>query len=194
MRKHYRQLDISVEMSGPHDSAVRARCRSSCDTRASIASRSPTHRDDREAPLLEGAGRREVLEMICPTGAANYFCVEGWTIESALIAFMKFAFSRKPSAASSGVDDFSSVRSRSPISSQIARVCVLSMAEPSMAKTAAHFNKTETVAFGYPSARLFLNSGSQDLWLSATGAVYQTAGNGLVLEKSETRFLVPGEI
>ena len=39
----------------------------------------PTFRDDREAPLLSGPGRREAVEMICPTGRAKYFCAKGWT-------------------------------------------------------------------------------------------------------------------
>jgi hypothetical protein len=41
----------------------------------------------------------------------------------------------------------------------------------------AHQNKTfqkkdnEAATFGYPRVRSFWNSGSEDLWLSATGAV-----------------------
>ena len=51
MRKHRHPLDVSVETSGPHDFAVRRHVVRLLDTTASIASRSPTHRDDREAPL-----------------------------------------------------------------------------------------------------------------------------------------------
>jgi hypothetical protein len=56
MQKHCRQLDISVEISGPHGLAVR-------ETRSRQARVSrPSHpasnvRDDREAPLLSGAGQ-----------------------------------------------------------------------------------------------------------------------------------------
>jgi hypothetical protein len=39
-----------------------------------IASRANV-RDDREAPLFVGAGRREALKMICPTAKAKYFSV-----------------------------------------------------------------------------------------------------------------------
>jgi hypothetical protein len=33
----------------------------------------PRNRDDRVSPLC-GTGRAELLEMICPTGEAKYFC------------------------------------------------------------------------------------------------------------------------
>jgi hypothetical protein len=36
-------------------------------------------RDDRETPILIEAEWREVVEMICPTGIAEYFCKNGWT-------------------------------------------------------------------------------------------------------------------
>jgi hypothetical protein len=39
----------------------------------------PDVRDDREAPLFVGAGRGELLEMICPTAKAKYFSQGGWT-------------------------------------------------------------------------------------------------------------------
>jgi hypothetical protein len=51
MRKHCRQLDISVEISGPHGLAVRfPRVRLS-RAKASIAIPRPTFSDDRETPL-----------------------------------------------------------------------------------------------------------------------------------------------
>ena len=90
--RHHRPVDVSVETSGPHDFAVRCHVVRLVDITASIASRSPTHRDDREAPLSSGTGRREGIEMICPTGRAKYFCGEGWTVESALIELEEFDF------------------------------------------------------------------------------------------------------
>jgi hypothetical protein len=56
--KHHRQLDIGVEISEPHDFAV---CGSrSRQARAPHPSHpAPNVRDDREAPLLSGAGRGE---------------------------------------------------------------------------------------------------------------------------------------
>jgi hypothetical protein len=33
--------------------------------------------------------------MICPTGRAEYFCAEEWTVESALMLLAKFGFSRE---------------------------------------------------------------------------------------------------
>jgi hypothetical protein len=71
MRKHRRQLGISVGMPGPHDFAVlpglfvgsrSARCNSD----------RPPHpwlnvRDDRETPLFGQAGTRENVNLICPT-------------------------------------------------------------------------------------------------------------------------------
>jgi hypothetical protein len=50
--KHHRQLDASVEASGPHAFAVRFRHRSSVDAKASIASR-PTFVTMANAPLIE---------------------------------------------------------------------------------------------------------------------------------------------
>jgi hypothetical protein len=90
-------------MSGPHDFAVRdrpsspkgfagQRRRSSFGAFASTASR-PTFVTMADAPLDE-AGRREFIEMICPTGETKYFCGQNWTVDSALIAFCKFDFSR----------------------------------------------------------------------------------------------------
>jgi hypothetical protein len=71
-----RKLDASVGASGPHDFAVR-----SSPARLAILPRpphpAPNVRDDREAPLLIEAGWRGVLEMICPTAQAKYFCKGG---------------------------------------------------------------------------------------------------------------------
>ena len=50
-RSDLRQLDASVGASGPHGFAVRLKRRSSCEAKASTASRLNV-RDDREAPLL----------------------------------------------------------------------------------------------------------------------------------------------
>jgi hypothetical protein len=75
--KHRRQLDASVGASGPHDFAVRASA-----ARLAPLPRpphpAPNVRDDAYAPLIE-AGRGELVEMICPTAKAKYFCKEGWT-------------------------------------------------------------------------------------------------------------------
>jgi hypothetical protein len=61
---------------------------------ASIASRANV-RDDREAPLSAGAGRREALKMICPTAKAKYFCRRDWTVGIRLIRLDKFVVARK---------------------------------------------------------------------------------------------------
>jgi hypothetical protein len=78
MPKHHRQLDASVEASGPHAFAVRETV-----VRLSTArvhrTPCPTFRDDREAPLLIGLGWREVLAVICPTPKGEYFWRKGWT-------------------------------------------------------------------------------------------------------------------
>jgi hypothetical protein len=83
-RDRFRQLDVSVETSGPHDFAVRCIVTRQLTMQASIASRT-ANRDDREAPLSSGTEWRELLKMICPTGRAKYFCAKEWTVESALI-------------------------------------------------------------------------------------------------------------
>ena len=59
------KLDASVGASGPHGFAVRLKPRSSCEAKASTASR-PTFVTMANAPLSGGTG--EVLEVICPTG------------------------------------------------------------------------------------------------------------------------------
>ena len=51
-------------------------------------------RDDREAPLLSSAGRGELVEMICPTGIAEYFCEKDWTTQISLNPQTKFDFTR----------------------------------------------------------------------------------------------------
>jgi hypothetical protein len=58
--------NLSIERPGPHDFAVRERCRSSFGSSASIAARTNV-RDDREAPLIGSAGRPGLVEVICPT-------------------------------------------------------------------------------------------------------------------------------
>jgi hypothetical protein len=68
--KHHRQLDASVEASGPHDFAVRI------DARRLRASMRPSHpapnvRDDREAPLLEERGTAETSGGDLPDGASR---------------------------------------------------------------------------------------------------------------------------
>ena len=48
-------------------------------------------------PSFAGRGTGEVIEMICPTGRAEYFCAEDWTLKSALIALEEFDFWRNES-------------------------------------------------------------------------------------------------
>jgi hypothetical protein len=71
MREHRHQVDASVEASRPHDFAVRACRRSSGEANASIASGSNV-RDDRDTPLLIGAGRGGLVKVICPTAQAEF--------------------------------------------------------------------------------------------------------------------------
>jgi hypothetical protein len=67
----YRKFDISVGMSGPRDFAVREEQRSSAlPSRPSHPA--PNVRDDREAPLQRSAGRRELVQVICPTAQAEF--------------------------------------------------------------------------------------------------------------------------
>ncbi len=42
-----------------------------------------------------GVGWRELVEMICPTGEAKYFCKGDWTAQITLIRFKKSAAARK---------------------------------------------------------------------------------------------------
>jgi hypothetical protein len=51
-------------------------------------------RDDRERPSCE-AGRRRLVEMICPTGKVEYFFNQDWTGKIRLKGFSKFDFTRQ---------------------------------------------------------------------------------------------------
>jgi hypothetical protein len=70
MRKHRGLLDISVEISEPHDFAVRFQHASSW-RRKRPSQPAPNVRDDREAPLLEERGPAGLVELICPTAQAE---------------------------------------------------------------------------------------------------------------------------
>jgi hypothetical protein len=94
MREHRHRVDASVGASGPHDFSVRSSAVRQRAAKASIASRA-TFRDDRDTPLFEGARWGELLVVICPTTKAEYFFARDWTVDSALIAFMKCDFWRK---------------------------------------------------------------------------------------------------
>src|SRR5271157_5714663 len=71
------KLDASVGAPGPHDFSVRARVARLRRNRVHRIPH-PTFVTMANAPLIE-AGRREFVEMICPTGIAIYFCAKGWT-------------------------------------------------------------------------------------------------------------------
>ena len=70
--------------------------RSSVDAKTSIASRAYV-RDDRDTPLVAGAGWRDSLAMICPSTKVEYFFAGDWTVDSGLIGLEKFGFWRKVS-------------------------------------------------------------------------------------------------
>jgi hypothetical protein len=62
---------------------------------AACVHRIPLHvRDDRERPS-DGAGRGELVEMICPTAKGKYFYQRDWTTQISLIRLDKSGFSRK---------------------------------------------------------------------------------------------------
>jgi len=71
-----RELDASVGASGPHDFAVRLKRPSSESASASTASR-PAFVTLRNAPLWNRTAR--VVNLICPTPKAKYFCKRAWT-------------------------------------------------------------------------------------------------------------------
>src|ERR1700753_1155461 len=71
MREHRRQLDISVEMSGPHDSAARRAC-----VRRPQSPRPPHPAlnvyEDRETPLMRGGTARAYKDDL-PDGHSEIF-------------------------------------------------------------------------------------------------------------------------
>jgi len=67
MREHRHRVDISVEMPGPHDFAVRLKRRPSCAAEASTASPAQRNVTIAKRPSC-GPGRGELLKMICPSG------------------------------------------------------------------------------------------------------------------------------
>jgi len=56
----------------------------------------PNVRDDREAPLLSGAGRGESIKLFLPARETNYFCKEDWTTQISLKGFTNLAFWSTP--------------------------------------------------------------------------------------------------
>jgi hypothetical protein len=76
-------LHASVGASGPHDFAVRQNAARLAPLKRP-SHPAPNVRDDAYAPLIE-AGRRESVEMICPTAKAKYFCEGDWTTQITLI-------------------------------------------------------------------------------------------------------------
>jgi hypothetical protein len=76
VRARYRRLGANVGASGPHDFAVRV---SAIRQRRRHVHRIPPHvRDDHETPLRRG-GTARVVNLICPTPKAKYFCGQDWT-------------------------------------------------------------------------------------------------------------------
>src|ERR1700723_2814451 len=92
MREHCRQVNISVEISRPHDFAVRAHTFVLRRQRVHPIP-PPTSVTIAIRPYCE-AGWREVLEMICPTTKAKYFRAHDWTVDSGLIGLTKLDFWR----------------------------------------------------------------------------------------------------
>jgi len=80
-RNCFRQLDASVGASGPHGFAVRV---GAVRQERRRVNRILLHvRDDRERPS-HGAGRGELVKVICPTRQVEYFYQKGWTENSDL--------------------------------------------------------------------------------------------------------------
>ena len=75
LRTCIRKLDTSVGVSGPHDFSVRL---SALRPKAHPRPPHPAPRfvTLRNAPLWDRTAR--VVEMICPTGKAEYFCKQDW--------------------------------------------------------------------------------------------------------------------
>ena len=74
MRKHCHQLDISVGTSGPHDFAVRFRCRSSF-RHFSVHRIPPNVRDDGQRPSFGRDGRSRRRDL--PVGLSEIFLRAG---------------------------------------------------------------------------------------------------------------------
>jgi hypothetical protein len=68
--KHRHRVDISVEISGPHDFAVRIRCLR--QSTIHVHRIPPRVRDDRETPL-RGARPGKLVKVICPSAQARIF-------------------------------------------------------------------------------------------------------------------------
>jgi hypothetical protein len=82
------RLDAGVEASGPHDFAVRFSTVRQC---ASRVHRIPTRVDDVGQRPSVGQDTR-LVELICPTGKAEYFFGKDWTGRIALIRLSNLAF------------------------------------------------------------------------------------------------------
>jgi hypothetical protein len=78
MRKHPRQLDISVGMSGPHDFAVRGKHRSSAQCHRVHRIPHPTSVTIAKRPSYRG-GTGESIKLFLPNQKAKYFFAQDWT-------------------------------------------------------------------------------------------------------------------
>jgi len=83
MRKHHRQLDISVGISGPHDFTVRLQRRPSSDIARVHRISHPTFVTIAKRPSDWGVKRSELVAVICPSAQGGFEEEEGEQFESA---------------------------------------------------------------------------------------------------------------
>jgi hypothetical protein len=89
MRKHHRQLDISVGMSGPHDFAVRFRNAFVFRIESVHRIPRPTSVTIAKRPSVQGRETARFMDSIWAKREAIYFFANGWTASISLIGFDK---------------------------------------------------------------------------------------------------------
>jgi hypothetical protein len=89
----YASVPFVLRAALAHEVQLTLRAPFAPDAAASIAPRANV-RDDRDTPLVMGAGWGGVIVMICPTGSVEYFHPRGWTTQIRLIRLRKSTFPR----------------------------------------------------------------------------------------------------
>jgi hypothetical protein len=106
---HCRELNASVEASGPHDFAVRFRNAFVFRTESVHRIPRPTFVTIAKRPSVQGRGTAGFMDLIWVKREGKYFCSNGWTGSISLIGFEKFVVWRKVLNASQLGDSLSAV-------------------------------------------------------------------------------------
>ena len=198
--KHHRQVDASVEASGPHDLAVRLTRVRLCAPKASTAS-PPNVRDDRETPLLIGHGMAGILPVIWEGDQSRDLRRIGTTgrsgVRAEIVSSEEQLLGHHPTPVSSPP----CAQLRTGAGTHTPRLCLRQAAGrlsthyndrwlwvPAFAGTTANEATGTSIALDTPAPR-FVNPGSGPLPMTA-GRIAQRESVPFTRERSKVRSLV----